>query len=82
MDTLIVVLADRLPVPRCYDANHHNTSVFKVGSNEHARMHTHFINLQFVVLTEIICRILNVLTVFQKKVKELWMGFHEMFRKY
>lgn len=61
MDTPIVVLADRLPVPHCYDANHHNTTVFKVGSNAHAQacMHTYFTNLQFVMLTEIICEILN-----------------------
>lgn len=60
MDTLIVVLADRLPVPHCYDANRHNTTVFKVGSNTHghAHMHTHFTNLQFVALTEIICEIM------------------------
>lgn len=34
MDTLIV-LADRLPVPRWYDADHHNTTAFKVGRNAH-----------------------------------------------
>lgn len=39
MDTLIVVLADRLPVLHCYDANHQNTTVFKAGSNAHT--HTH-----------------------------------------
>lgn len=39
MDTLIVALADRLPVPHCYDANHHNTTVFKVSSNAQCVTH-------------------------------------------
>lgn len=54
MDTLIVVLADRLPVPRWYDADHYNC----IQSGQ-KWTHIHFTHLQFVTLTEIIYVVLN-----------------------
>lgn len=37
MVKVIVVLADRLPVPSSYDAHHHNTAVSKLDGNTHTK---------------------------------------------